>query len=150
MSTRCRIGFRLPNGEVKSIYCHHDGYPEGAGETLKEYYNDPKKIEELLELGDISSLGTHYDKDLAKLDWEKPYSELSDEQKKALETNTLPYSDRGENVPARIDTFGEFYEKLGKCGEEYTYLYDTDWSGVYKWRICETPYFKDYGEEKDA
>lgn len=109
MSTRCRIGYRLPDERIKSIYCHHDGYPEGVGKLLKEYYNDPVKIEELLNLGDISSLGTHYDKELAKLTWNTPYGELTDEQKKKTEKNTLPYADRGEDTPARVECYYDFY-----------------------------------------
>ena len=57
MATRSRIGMEMPNGEVKSIYCHWDGYPEGVGATLKEHYTDPEKVAALIALGDISSLG---------------------------------------------------------------------------------------------
>lgn len=38
------------------IYCHWDGYPEHNGEILKKYYKDPKKVDELISLGDISIL----------------------------------------------------------------------------------------------
>jgi len=57
MATRSRIGMEMPNGEVRSIYCHWDGYPEGVGATLKQHYTDPAKVEALVELGDISILG---------------------------------------------------------------------------------------------
>lgn len=40
------------------IYCNFDGYPEGVGRTLKDHYNDPEKIEKLMDLGDISALGS--------------------------------------------------------------------------------------------
>ena len=56
MATRSRIGMEMPNGEVKSIYCHWDGYPEGVGAMLKEHYADPAKVEALIALGDISQL----------------------------------------------------------------------------------------------
>ncbi len=57
MATRSRIGMEMPNGEVRSIYCHWDGYPEGVGATLKEHYTNPEKVEALVALGDISVLG---------------------------------------------------------------------------------------------
>jgi len=56
MATRSRIGMEQPNGEVRSIYCHWDGYPEGVGATLQEHYTNPEKVEALIALGDISSL----------------------------------------------------------------------------------------------
>lgn len=58
MATRSRIGIELEDGTVKSIYCHWDGYPEHNGKILNEYYLDRTKVLELIELGDISTLGT--------------------------------------------------------------------------------------------
>ena len=57
MSTRSYIG-KLDDktNDVKFIYCHWDGYPEYVGYTLDTYYKDPKKVDDLLALGDISSL----------------------------------------------------------------------------------------------
>lgn len=45
------------DGRVRSVYCHHDGYLEGVGRTLLDHYTDPDKIDSLLALGDLSSLG---------------------------------------------------------------------------------------------
>lgn len=144
MATRSRIGMEMPDGKIKSIYCHWDGYPEGVGETLEKHYQDPKKIEELLELGDISSLGSFYDEEISKGDWKK-FDELDpvkrEELIKQAEDCTVAYKDRGEDVPARIDeNEEEFISKLGKCGEEYNYLYKEDFTGVYRWHVYQTPY----------
>ena len=57
MSTRSYIGKLLGDGSITGIYCHFDGYPEGVGATLKEHYMDPVKVDALLALGSISSLG---------------------------------------------------------------------------------------------
>lgn len=57
MSTRSRIGIEREDGTVESIYCHFDGYPAHVGKMLLEHYQDGEKIEELLKLGNISSLG---------------------------------------------------------------------------------------------
>ncbi len=58
MSTHARIGKLLHDGTIKHIYCHADGYIEGGvGETLVDNYTDVAKIDELLSLGNVSSLG---------------------------------------------------------------------------------------------
>ena len=57
MSIRCAIGMKRENGEVAAIYCHNDGYPEGVGAILGRWYRNTKKVEALLKLGSISSLG---------------------------------------------------------------------------------------------
>jgi hypothetical protein len=56
MSTRSRIAIENQDGTVDSIYCHFDGYVDGVGKTLFNHY-DQEKLEKLLELGDISTLG---------------------------------------------------------------------------------------------
>jgi hypothetical protein len=42
---------------VKSVYCHWDGYLEHNGAILQEHY-DSVKANQLVALGDLSSLGT--------------------------------------------------------------------------------------------
>lgn len=56
MATRSSISLQRENGEIVSVYCHWDGYPDYNGALLLEHYNTPEKIEELLALGDMSSL----------------------------------------------------------------------------------------------
>lgn len=144
MSTRGRIGMELSNGKIKSIYVHWDAYPDGVGKKLQKYYTTPEKVEELLSLGDISSLGDHYDEEISKADWKK--FDLSPEEleefMKKQEKCTVAYKDRGEDCPARIDKdISEFMSKLGNCGEEYVYLFEEDYTGAYRWHICESPWF---------
>ena len=57
MATRSRIAIETSDGSVESIYCHWDGYPDGVGATLIEHYKDHGKVQSLINLGDISSLG---------------------------------------------------------------------------------------------
>lgn len=57
MSTRAAIGMEMPNGTVKAIYLHNDGYPAYAGAILAGYYKTPEQVWELIALGEISSLG---------------------------------------------------------------------------------------------
>jgi hypothetical protein len=56
MATRSRIAIENESGIVNSIYCHFDGYVDGVGITLFKHY-DKEKLQKLIELGDISSLG---------------------------------------------------------------------------------------------
>ena len=87
MSTRSRIGIiRARSGEefphprqvtvsgpdyvtglkdvpvVESIYCHFDGYPEGVGQTLLDHWTTLAKVNRLIKLGDLSSLGSEIGK----------------------------------------------------------------------------------------
>lgn len=57
MGTRANIGIQHKNGNIRSIYTHWDGHPSHHGPILIEVYNTPEKIKELLDLGDLSSLG---------------------------------------------------------------------------------------------
>jgi len=55
MSTRSFIAMKVPSG-YKAIYCHFDGYPDGVGRKLKEYYDTPEQVKRLIALGSIDSL----------------------------------------------------------------------------------------------
>lgn len=95
MATRSRIGIEQADGTVKSIYCHWDGYPKGVGKTLVEHYLMRDKVESLIALGDISSLGEQ-----AEPTGRVPHSFNSPE-----DGITVAYHrDRGERLqPARVD-----------------------------------------------
>lgn len=84
MATRSNIGKRLPNGEIKAIYCHWDGYPEHNGKILVEHYTDEAKIDQLLALGALSILGPEIGR---KQDFNKPVQGWC----------LAYYRDRGEN-----------------------------------------------------
>ena len=56
MATRSRIAIELPDGTVKSIYCHWDGSPDTNGVTLMKHYQERKKVEDLIALGSLSIL----------------------------------------------------------------------------------------------
>ena len=67
MSTNAAIGMTMPDGTIKAVYLHWDGYiaNSGAGETLAEHYKDRAKVEKLIALGFLSSLGAKVDPDPA-------------------------------------------------------------------------------------
>lgn len=57
MGTRSTIAILRADGSVSQIYCHWDGYLEHNGRILLDHYNTAEKVEELIALGDLSSLG---------------------------------------------------------------------------------------------
>jgi len=57
MATRFTVGKEMKDGSIRSIYGHWDGYPAHAGNILNEHYTELSKIDQLLTLGDLSSLG---------------------------------------------------------------------------------------------
>jgi len=103
MSTRSHIGKKLEDGSIKFIYCHFDGYPKHNGRILKEHYSTEEQINELLELGDLSSLGEN------------------------IKECVFYGRDRGEvNVSSSIGTEKQFIK------QEYNYLFvDGKWEIYY-------------------
>ena len=137
MSTRCLIGILKKDGKeeyVDYIYCHHDGYIEYVGKILNDNYNNKDLIYKLLNLGDLSVLGTepisnpNYWKDL-KENYNENYC--------------VSYRDRGEtNTDYKTCKLNE-YNKCGKDSwAEYIYLFKND-----KWYYREigTRAYKDLG-----
>jgi hypothetical protein len=57
MGTRSTIALEFADGTVEQIYCHWDGYLEHNGRILFEHYSDPFKLRDLIDMGDMSSLG---------------------------------------------------------------------------------------------
>ena len=104
MATRGRIGIQLTDGSILSIYNHFDSYPSFLGVKLKEQFNTPEKVKELIDGGDISCIWTN-------AGWNNETLPV---------TGPLPYSSRGEECPPRLDK--DLNEYLCN-GEEYAYLF---------------------------
>lgn len=124
MSTRSNIGILQKNGNIRSIYCHHDGYPEYNGVLLKKFYNSPQKINELLDLGDISSLKQNVNPVSQNHTFETPDKNV-----------TIAYHrDRGEqNVSARTDTNIKDYEyKILNNWYDFAYIFNENTN---KWLV---------------
>lgn len=56
MATRSNIAYKTPEGKIRSVYAHWDGYPAHNGEMLRRYYTDFDKVVQLVSLGSISIL----------------------------------------------------------------------------------------------
>lgn len=124
MATSATIILKTKEGNYKSIYLHNDGYPQGAGYILKNYYQDYNKVEKLISLGNISSLGQE---PISSPDaWKKSEDMFYTMQHPEFwEKYTLAYKDRGyEGEEAQITQ--ELAYALS--GTSYSYLYqDGDW-----------------------
>lgn len=57
MSTRSTISVERTDGTVVSAYCHHDGYVDGVGFTLRDHYDTYEKALALVLGGGMSSVG---------------------------------------------------------------------------------------------
>ena len=114
MGTRSRIGIENEDGTITSISCHWDGYLSHVGRILHTSYTTERKIQELMALGDLSSLGKEIGQ---KQNFDQPTDH----------NWCLAYGrDRGEtDTEARVSANREAYRKLS---EEFTYLWrDGEW-----------------------
>ena len=126
MSTRCRIGIENKDGSITSIYCHHDGYPSHVGDILVNHYKTEEKIKKLLELGDMSSLGTEPVSNPHA--WETP--NFMNWKAQHPDNMCDTYKERGEeNVDAQTHKDIKEYQRFSRdCWGEYAYLFkDGNW-----------------------
>ena len=129
MATRSIIAIEIPEERVKTIYCHLDGYPSGNGKMLKKQWNTKEKILELMELGNISSLGHHIGH---KVDFENYHKDRYNNPNYNPKNHyqCLAYGrDRGEtNQECKEMTLEEFMAGGFNAWEEYIYLFkDGKW-----------------------
>jgi len=60
MSTHAIIG--ISDGiNIRATYVHFDGYVSHTGFILNDHYNKPDKINKLIDLGELSAIGTDTD-----------------------------------------------------------------------------------------
>ena len=116
MATRSIIGQVQTNGKIKTIYCHWDGYLEGVGQTLANYYDTDEKVSELVALGDLSTLGP----DLGE-------KHTRDDALKARGPITTAYGRDLEQDGAEAQEFSsveEFIEYGRNVSAEFLYLFE--------------------------
>lgn len=136
MSTRSRIGMVQPDGSVKSIYCHWDGYPQNNGIILIKHYTDIEKVKSLIELGSISSLGKNINPDpiggiTAKYSLTDgvqnvPANGVHTFDSPQVDVTVAYHRDRGEDLEIRVDTSESEFIKSDL--DEWGYLFkDGKW-----------------------
>jgi hypothetical protein len=115
MATRSNIAMKTADGKIVSVYCHWDGYVANNGKILLENYTDAHKIEALVALGSISSLGE-------QIGEQQDFDDRSTQK----DNWTLFYSrDRGEQLS--IQEYDDIPSWIADM-EEYAYLWDgNDW-----------------------
>jgi len=101
MSTRSMIAQAQKNGTVRAVYCHGDGYPEHNGRLLNEYWTEQADVAELIEGGDMSSLG-------ATLSTCKFYAQAGDE-------------DSAYIMAGEFNSYADFLTSIGN-DIEYVYV----------------------------
>jgi hypothetical protein len=125
MGTRSTIALEYADGTVGQVYCHWDGYLDHNGMILYKNYVDPFKTRELLDQGDISSLGTVVGEkhDFSRLDSQMPASEYD---RLYGHMTTFYGRDRGETGCAQR-MFAD-YENYVRCHqyEEFEYILRRD------------------------
>lgn len=126
MATRSAIGIK--HGLViKSVYCHWDGYVEYNGRVLDHFYRDSVKVNNLIALGDLSSLGADIG---TKHDFggrwsDEQYVPVGDSGFVVAPECTYYSRDRGEDAPFRtFMTEEDFVDHYDHMGAECYYLYD--------------------------
>jgi hypothetical protein len=94
MATRSHIGLLSEDKTVSFVYCHYDGYPSGVGKTLKENYDRPEDVFNLLSFGNMSILGngikdcTFYGRDKNEPDQKQAHTSLYDFLSETSELNS--------------------------------------------------------------
>ena len=122
MGTRSRIGVMHGNN-VKSIYCHWDGYLGYNGQILQEHY-DSAKANHLVALGDLSSLRAEIGEEHAFSKFDLPAEEVEAFEKLTENWCTFYGRDRGEkDTEWKVaTTFDQFLEQCDLSGAEYYYI----------------------------
>lgn len=124
MATRSTIALEYADGTVEQVYCHWDGYLEHNGQILYKNYQDPFKLRELIDLGDVSSLGINIGRKHAFSPFEGDKADYETAQAEGC--TTFYGRDRGETgVGAK--KFKDFEDyKANHQYEEYEYILRTD------------------------
>ena len=115
MGTRSMIAIQNPySKDVRAVYCHWDGYLEHNGAILQKHYAASSKVNNLIALGDISSLRPEIGEKHAFSRLETP---MDDEAYDKLYGNMTTFytRDRGEDTPFKV------FPTLAKACDYYTW-----------------------------
>ena len=121
MGTRSMIAIQNPySKDVRAIYCHWDGYLEHNGAILQKHYSASPKVNNLIALGDLSSLRPEIGVKHAFSSFDlatKMEQRIHEETTKDM--CTFYTRDRGEDAPFQV------FKNLKDAEEHYT------WSDYY-------------------
>jgi len=125
MGTRSMIAIQNPyNKTVRAVYCHWDGYLEHNGAILQKHYAASPKVNNLIALGDISSLRPEIGE---KHDFSRLDSTIPEKEYERLYGNMTTYygRDRGESGTEFkvFNTLAEAEEHYGWSDYFYCFKY---------------------------
>jgi len=124
MGTRSMIAIQNPYSKrVVAVYCHWDGYLEHNGAILAEHYANSAKANNLIALGDISSLRpeigvehpfSRFETKMSDSEWDETYGNQCtfygrDRKETGIEWKTA-------------HTFDEFLSQVEACCGDYYYI----------------------------
>lgn len=123
MATRSAIGYALPDGRVRAVYCHWDGNPGHHLPILTEHYNSVRKVQGLIRPGSMSCLRTTETWQSAcqrdangRADFDAPRTNLRDPQ-------PLYHHERGEDYAQPPVTTADPENYWRDYGCEHLYVY---------------------------
>ena len=121
MGTRSMIAIQNPyNKQVRAVYCHWDGYLEHNGAILQKHYAASPKVNNLIALGDLSSLRPEIGVQHAFSSLDVPKAEQEAYDKEHGNSCTFYGRDRGEK-----DVGFKVFKTLKEAEEHYC------WSDYY-------------------
>lgn len=156
MSTTASIAMLTKSNGVKYSTVHWDGYLKGVGEILVDHYSDFAKTEKLIDLGDLSALGTTYEtSEVIKrfgfdyLDNPKYLALPKKEQERlAKESCSVKYTtayhrDRGEKLFLQeFSSVPAYLNWLKDNGEEFDYFLGSNNKHEPQWYVVDKTAFK--------
>ena len=130
MGTRSMIAIENPHTKgVKSVYCHWDGYLEHNGAILHKHYSSSPKVNNLIALGDLSSLRPEIGVKHAFSSMELPKEEREAHEEAVKDMCTFYTRDRGETAPYKAFSSAKeatAYYDGSWCEYFYLFRYDPD------------------------
>jgi hypothetical protein len=119
MGTRATIGL-VKGDQVEYIGLCKNGYPEHTGAILKEHYNTPDKIQQLLNMGELSVFG------IDNGEKHNFYEFLGDSQ------CTFFIRDRNETSDEFKSRTISLSDWAKECTHDYNYIFI---DGIWKYRV---------------
>lgn len=113
MSTNASITAKTSDGKWVSIYLHYDGYISSAGKILTACYNTQERVDLLMQLGDLSTLGPYCGCPLEHT-WENPIRHYC----------IAYHRDRKEALSRSTSSDAGHAWKNGPGGQQYNYIWD--------------------------
>lgn len=116
MATRGTIAVEHQDGTITQVYSHWDNYLEHNGRLLLDYYNSQTLAEELVSMGEISSLGP-------RIHPKGPHTSDHPEE----HVSVFYHRDHGQLFRYMIYSNYSHYQQDGRY-EEYNYIFrDNQW-----------------------